>query len=171
MLVAVIARVPKSTRKKCSYTTLWFIVNHYSLMTQITAIFSHKYFTWYCGDVCKVWWVGYLMLTLLQNLLPSQPVKELWKSVSIWRSYWHKCGYPVFWTALYVHSVAFSYCFKELSGLIFTTFLLLSGKLHCMLLLLFFPGGSSSPTPAAYLPQGAHQTVVQPHCASAGLYE
>ena len=37
----------------------------------------------------------------IANLLMSLPVKELWKSVSIWRSYGQKSSVLVFWFAVY----------------------------------------------------------------------
>jgi len=37
---------------------------------------------------------GIFNVDFIVNLLESLSVKELWKSVSIWRSYWQKCGYP-----------------------------------------------------------------------------
>ena len=50
---------------------------------------------------------------IIANLLTSPSVKELWKSVSIWRSYWQKCGYP-FLLAHPVHctKLAFTVCWR-----------------------------------------------------------
>ena len=39
---------------------------------------------------------GIFNVDFIANLPSSLPVKELWKSVSIWRSYWPKCGFPFF---------------------------------------------------------------------------
>ena len=45
-------------------------------------------------DIYKVWWDIYC--DFIANLLTSLSVIELWKSVSIWQSYWQKYSGPIF---------------------------------------------------------------------------
>jgi len=43
-------------------------------------------------------------MDFIGNLPTIPPVKELWKSVSSWRSYWQKCGHSfAVWTLSHVH--------------------------------------------------------------------
>ena len=50
------------------------------------AIFEIWYFTRYCSDICKVWWDSLFKVDFIANFLMSLTVKELQKSISIWRN-------------------------------------------------------------------------------------
>ena len=47
--------------------------------------------------------VGFLINTLLQNLLQNLPVKRIWKSVKTWQNYGHEFAATFLWNSVFVN--------------------------------------------------------------------
>ena len=84
----------------CSYTTLWFIVITIGPKCFRLSLFSDINISQ--GSVATlVGCGGIFSANFIANFLMSQPVKELWKSANIWRSYRKSKKDDVFWDTVY----------------------------------------------------------------------
>ena len=87
----------------CSYTTVWFIVItvHVSGYRYFLTLIFHKVVMVVplvrCGEIFNA--------NFIVNFLTNQPVKELWKSADIWRSYRKSKKRDVFWDTVYFYYI------------------------------------------------------------------
>ena len=98
-----------TTPQTCSYTTLWFVVDDdacikFSLFSDTDVSQGSSATPLRCGGIVNDDFVAYLLVNL--------SVKNIWKSVNIWRSYGQYCSALFFLTHSVVWFCSYSctYC-------------------------------------------------------------